>query len=487
MSILTPVFDPPAPVLEACIASVLGQRSPQWEWCIVDDGSTAPHVRAQLDALAIADQRVRVHRRDRNGGIVAATNDALAMATAPIVTFLDHDDELTDDAVEVLAAAFATDPAAGIVYSDEYLIDERGTSVAVYDKPDFSPERLRGQNYFCHAVALDRRYLQSVGGLSARCDGAQDYDCNLRAVEHFGRAVHVRRRLYRWRAIKGSVAADPEAKPSTLIGAERAVRDHCARTGIDAGITPVSDVAFSFRLHRTPRGAPLVSLLVRLVDDALPPIVGEVLREAQYSNIELVTLADDRPMLDGVDEAAERARGEVIVVIDGDQRLRHGDLLGELLPLAQEGDVAAVGPTLHLPDGRIAASGISFDGGPHPVGWGFPPAAIGAWGALRVTREVSAIPALCFAARRSTFLDLGGLRSAPSSRLAGADYGKRALGAGMRVLVTPSCRVTVFAVEPPEPLSDAGQAAWDARWGEAADDEAFSLFERRTSVSVGAS
>ncbi|MGH9272310.1 MAG: glycosyltransferase, partial [Ilumatobacteraceae bacterium] len=286
MSILTPVFDPPAPVLEACITSVLGQRSPRWEWCIVDDGSTAPHVWTRLEALAVADPRVRIHRLDRNSGIVAATNDALAMATAPFVTFLDHDDELTDVAVEVLTAAFDADSTVGIVYSDEYLIDDRGTPVAVYDKPDFSPERLRGHNYFCHAVAIDRRYLQSVGGLSASYDGAQDNDCNLRAVEHFGRAVHLRRRLYRWRAIKGSVAADPEAKPSTSIGAERAVRDHCARTGIDAGITPVADVAFSFRLHRTPRRAPLVSLLVRAIDDQPPPLVGEALREAQYSNVE---------------------------------------------------------------------------------------------------------------------------------------------------------------------------------------------------------
>ncbi|MGI9051847.1 MAG: glycosyltransferase [Ilumatobacteraceae bacterium] len=478
MSILTPVFDPPAPVLDACIASVLGQRSPNWEWCIVDDASTLPHVRARLGELPHQDERVRVHHRATNGGIVAATNDALAMATSSVVTFLDHDDELTEIAVEELLAAFVADPDLGIVYSDECLIDVAGETVFVYDKPDFSPERLRGHNYFCHLVGINREFCVASGGLSPQFEGAQDNDLVLRAVEHFGRAAHIPKRLYRWRAIKGSVAADPEAKPATLIGAERAVRAHCQRIGLKAGITPVTDVAFSFRLHRTTRGAPKVSILVRRVDGDLPAVVGEVLRDSQYSNVEIIGLDDDLPGPMAIDHAAGQAGGDVLLVVDGDVRLRGGNLIGELLPLAQITDVAAVGPNIYLPDGRVGANGMSFHGGPHAVGFGFDHDAVGAWGAMRVTREVSAVPALCFAARCDVFWQLGGVGDAPTAQLAGADYGRRALDAGWRILVTPFASVTVASHGSLAPLTEDDRTAWSSRWGAAGEVERYSLFDR---------
>jgi GT2 family glycosyltransferase len=486
VSILTPVFDPPAPVLEECIASVLGQSSPDWEWCIVDDASTRSHVPARLDALAGQDGRVRIHRRASNGGIVAATNDALAMATGDVVTFLDHDDELTDTAVEELLAAFAAEPGVGIVYSDEYLVDVAGKMVYVYDKPEFSPERLRGHNYFCHLVGIDRAFCVVSGGLSPEFEGAQDNDLVLRAVEHFGRAAHIRRRLYRWRAVKGSVAADPEAKPSTMVSAERAVRAHCARIGLDAAITPVPDVSFSFRLQRTVRGAPKVSLLVRKVDGEPPTVVGEVLRESQYSHVEIIELGDDLPTHVAIDRAAAEAAGDVLLVIDGDVRLRHGDLLGELVSLVPDPDVAAVGPTIYLPDGRYGASGLSFEHGPAPVGRGFGADATGNWGAMRVTREVSAVPTICFVARRQAAFELGGFGVAPSAPLAGADYGRRALDAGWRVLVTPFTSVTLDSDEALRPLSADDLAAWDARWGDRARSEHYSRIERRGAAAVGA-
>jgi len=46
-SIVTPVYNPPAEALKACIASMKSQSFKDWEWCVVDDKSTQPHVRAK--------------------------------------------------------------------------------------------------------------------------------------------------------------------------------------------------------------------------------------------------------------------------------------------------------------------------------------------------------------------------------------------------------------------------------------------------------
>ncbi len=84
-SIITPVYDPPLGAFLACIDSVRSQTFADWEWCVVDDCSTLPEVRAALAKLERQDHRIRVVHRSANGGIVAASNDALSMARGEFV------------------------------------------------------------------------------------------------------------------------------------------------------------------------------------------------------------------------------------------------------------------------------------------------------------------------------------------------------------------------------------------------------------------
>ena len=56
---------------------------------------------------AAEDSRVLVIRRESNGGIVAASQDALAAATGEYVALLDHDDVFEPDALETMSSALA--------------------------------------------------------------------------------------------------------------------------------------------------------------------------------------------------------------------------------------------------------------------------------------------------------------------------------------------------------------------------------------------
>jgi glycosyltransferase involved in cell wall biosynthesis len=142
-SILTPVHETPEPVLRAMLRSVLAQRCGDWELCAVDDASAAPQVAEVLERAQRADPRIRVLRRESNGGIVAASNDALAMARGEFVALLDHDDELHPQALARVGKALAADPEADYVYTDEDKIDADGRRSAPFFKPDWSPERMR--------------------------------------------------------------------------------------------------------------------------------------------------------------------------------------------------------------------------------------------------------------------------------------------------------------------------------------------------------
>jgi len=91
--------------LPRAVASVLRQTHPNIEVVISDDHSTdgTPSVAREL---AAADPRVIYLRLPENsGGCSAPRNRALDIAQAPYLMFLDSDDELPDNAVELLLAA----------------------------------------------------------------------------------------------------------------------------------------------------------------------------------------------------------------------------------------------------------------------------------------------------------------------------------------------------------------------------------------------
>ena len=99
-SIVTPVYNPPIEALRDCIASVRGQLFRDWEWCITDDCSPNPEVRRELEKAAGRDSRIRLHVRETNGGIVAASQDSLDLATGEFIGLLDHDDILHPEALQ---------------------------------------------------------------------------------------------------------------------------------------------------------------------------------------------------------------------------------------------------------------------------------------------------------------------------------------------------------------------------------------------------
>src|SRR5262249_17078118 len=81
LSVLTPVYNPPPDLLQRMIRSIKQQTYVNWELCLVDDGSPLHWTGPFLERLAASDPRIRVRRRSHNGGIVAASNDALSLAT----------------------------------------------------------------------------------------------------------------------------------------------------------------------------------------------------------------------------------------------------------------------------------------------------------------------------------------------------------------------------------------------------------------------
>ena len=124
ISVIMPVYNPPADMLREAIESVRGQLYEDWELCIADDCSTDVAVQQLLSEYDASDNRVKVLRRSENGHISAASNSALSLVTGGWVALLDHDDLLAPHALALFALAINENPDAGVIYSDEDKFDE---------------------------------------------------------------------------------------------------------------------------------------------------------------------------------------------------------------------------------------------------------------------------------------------------------------------------------------------------------------------------
>lgn len=476
-SIITPVFNPPIWALNECIKSVLKQSFTDWEWCIADDASTDSEVMAVLRKLATRDPRVKLVQRTENGGIIAASNSALSLATGEFVALLDHDDSLTLNALEKVADTISQDSTIDYIYSDEDKVDQNGTHFDVFKKPSFSPERLRGQNYCCHFSVLRTVLVQETGGFRTGFEGAQDYDLILRVTERARSIAHIPEVLYHWRVVTGSTAGDANAKPYTIESGRRAVAEHCERVGINAEVT--STTGGYVHVKRRVSQDKKVSIIIPTRGDEkrvwgistclVANAIKSIITRSTYSNFEVIVvhdrvvqlnyelqefLSDNRVSLVWYDKPFDfsdkcnigvvHSDGDIVVLLNDDTEIDSPDWLEVLVGFLEDENVAMVGPLTVLEDGRIQSAGHGNNTLPHNLGAGDPIDSPGYFGERLISREISGVTGACLAMRRSCYEDLGGMSTALPHSFNDVDLAFKALDAGYRIIWTPLARIWHF-------------------------------------------
>ncbi len=462
-SVVLPVYDAPEPFLSRAIGSVREQLYPDWELCIADDASPSPHVRRILERAAREDPRIRVTFRDRNGHISAASNSAASLATGDFVVLLDHDDELAEHALFVLATA-ASD--ADLLYSDEDKVDERGRLSSPFFKPDWNPDLLLSQNYVGHLCAIRRSLLREIGGFREGFEGSQDYDLVLRASSRTSRIRHLPFVLYHWRSIAGSTARDATAKSYAEAAARRALEE---RVGPSATVEP-GPLPTAYRVRwQLPQDPPLVSLIVPTRDAriVLEPCIESLLAKTAYRRFELIVVdnqSTDPATLDylaalerrGVARVArfdapfnfsainnlavrETARGDVVGLLNNDLEIVEPGWLEEMVSHALRPSIGAVGARLLYPDGTLQHGGILLGisgaaGHAHKFLHRVEP---GYFGRAQLVHDVSAVTAACLLIRRETYLRVGGMDESFPIAFNDVDFCLRVRALGLRNLWTP--------------------------------------------------
>lgn len=475
-SILTPVHETPADVLRAAIESVRRQRFEDWELCLVDDFSQQPHVGEILTAAERGDPRVRVARRDANTGIVAASNDALAMAEGEFVVLLDHDDRLHPEALALVEGALRADPEADYAYTDEDKLDPAGHHSGPFFKPDWSPERMRTQMYTCHLSVLRRSLVEAVGGFDSEFEGSQDWDLILKVSERARSVVHVPRVLYHWRMLETSAAGGgEEAKPWAFEAGTRAVQAHCERIGLPAKVERDLDHPGVYHLNPVLERRPPVSIVIPTAGQTrevrfeqlvlVTHCVRSIVETSTYDDYEIVCVADssigrevldelraiagerlrivpyDRPFSFSakINAGAVRSEGEHLLLLNDDMEVITPDWIERLVMYSAHPGIGAVGGKLLWEDGRLQHVGVLFENGGfpgHPYR-GFPTDFNGYSNSVLVAQNLLAVTGACLMTPREAFEEVGGLTTTFPVNYNDIDYCLKLRTKGLRVVYDP--------------------------------------------------
>jgi GT2 family glycosyltransferase len=514
-SIITPVYNPPRDAFELCVRSVREQTDPDWEWCLANDASPDEWVAPRLRELQLSDPRIHVVDRVTNGGIVAASNDAIALAQGDFLVLLDNDDELHKETLRMVADALDDAPDCDYLYSDENKISPEGEHFDEFAKPRWSPERLLAQNYTSHLSVLRRSLVERVGRFRSGFDGSQDYDLILRVIEQARRVVHVPHVLYHWRSLPSSTASAASAKPYAFVAALKALREHLDRTGVQA---EVSEAGPSLaRVRRVSRHHPSITVIVP-IDDMRRRIWGvetllaqhvsdSLLRKTTYNNYNVTFVASESLDEAELQTTVSRFEGRATVMrfqgsftrsqafnvglvacttshaalVDQHCDFIEADWIETLFAYMSRNGVAAVAPILTDEYGVIRSAGLSLTSEPHDIGDGHRVSELGPVGMFAIARECFGVRTRCAVVDVAAFKSVGGFSPDYSSDLVDVDVACKLHEIGKHAIITPLATVRLF--DELRVTSD-DQQMFASRWGRYIDKDPYTRRDTRAQESV---
>ncbi|WP_084799752.1 glycosyltransferase [Bradyrhizobium sp. Ai1a-2] len=341
LSFVTTVYDTPAVYLDELASSVfLQDGGMQFEWFILDNGSTQSETKQKLAELS-RHPGVRLERVETNLGIVGGMRLCLERASGQYIMPLDSDDLLDRDCVNVVTRFLkeANYPAA--VYTDEDKFDGANFG-QVYFKPDWDPVLFLHSCYIAHLCVINRKLALELGFYTDKnAEGCHDWDSFIRLMNADHVPHHLPEALYTWRMHQQSTSANIGSK-SYISESHAATLQRALAARSAPHLQLVSSPLFHYNVdwwYRRDRNAPVSCATVRVV---------EASSAAADPQTELQVVADRGDALQQLSRHVAALSSDLVHVIwngvipnDDEWRWDSAGLL-EMFP-----DAVMVGGTLH--------------------------------------------------------------------------------------------------------------------------------------------
>jgi len=466
-SIIIPVYNVEAKWLEKAIDSVCNQLYTNWEICIVDDASTKSYIKPILTKYINQDSRIKVIFSDKNKHIAASSNSALKIATGDYIALLDHDDELSINALFENAKLINRFPDADFIYSDEDQINFNGNRCNPFFKPDWSPDYFHACMYTCHLGVYRTSLVRDIGGFRSEYDGSQDYDLVLRVSEKTKNIHHIPKILYHWRIIPASVTSGEQAKPWAYIAAQKALEDMLRRSSYQGHVEKAVRAGF-WRVRRNILGQPLVSIIIPSAGKMCKPslshlerCIASVQNLSKYRNFEIIVVDgyDINDLISKnisapnlrlvrcsepfnfsmrINKGVDAANGEFLLLLNDDTEVINHDWIESMIEFAQQSEIGAVGAKLFFPHGNLQHTGVMIlAGNPCHAFYNTQGDNPGYFCSNIVNRNYLAVTGACLMIRHSVFEEVGGMDESFPLNYNDVDFCLKLHQAGYRNVFTP--------------------------------------------------
>jgi len=204
VSVFTPAYNTGGKINRPFL-SLKEQTYTNWEWIIVDDSDDDGRTFKVLSNLAKKDHRIQVFKPWEHSGIIGKLKSwACSLGKGQILVELDHDDELTDYALDSVVKSFKQFPEAGFLYTDCAEVYEDGTNFTYRDGwafgyGSYTDVEYKGKLYKSgsagninaktirhiistpnHIRAWKKSFYESIGGHNKELHVADDYEIMVR-------------------------------------------------------------------------------------------------------------------------------------------------------------------------------------------------------------------------------------------------------------------------------------------------------------------
>lgn len=467
ISVLVPVYNTDKTVLKKMLKSVFKQTYSHWELCIVDGASTEKHVRSLLNKFSQKDRRVKVKYLNANLGISENSNEALKMAEGQFIALLDHDDELSPDALYENVSLLNRQPDADMIYSDEDKLNLQGGRCEPYFKPDWAPDFFSSSMYTCHLGVYRTALIKQIGGFRKEFDGAQDWDLVLRLSEKSNKIYHIPKILYHWRQTENSTALSLDTKDYAKEVQIKAVSEHFNRLNIKAEVTE-GLAGNLLRVRRVLSVKPKVTIIIPTRDkvELLKTCVSSIQKLSTYENYEILivdnnstepetlkyfkeSLEDNKITVVDYSShfnfaainnfAVTQATGDLLLFLNNDTEVISPGWLEAMVEHALRPEVGVVGARLLYSDNTVQHAGVIIGVGgvaghshkhlpnDHP----------GYFSRAKAIQNLSAVTAACMMVRKDIFNELGGFNESLAVAFNDIDFCLRVRQKELLVIYTP--------------------------------------------------
>ena len=184
VSVILPVYNAEK-YLQQAVDSVLSQTFKDFEFIIVNDGSTDT---SEQIILGYNDARIRYMRNDQNCGLVYTLNKAVAEAKGVYIARMDADDICFPERLAVQSQWLDEHPDTSIAGSFNIIIDENGNEIGYSEKGRMFVtaaqirRRMPVENCITHPSIMGRSNIFKEYPYSSSQRNIEDYDLWLRLL-----------------------------------------------------------------------------------------------------------------------------------------------------------------------------------------------------------------------------------------------------------------------------------------------------------------